>query len=105
MVPPQGNSPEGKAHSRSLECDSGQALQTQPGDPDRVVPASTSIQSLVFKVGPTTVRPVCNPVQSQTSQVCVTGSDSLPWEDLNVYAFPPVSTQPSDLKSHGSGLS
>ena len=48
-------------------------------------------------MGPATGRPVCNPVQPQTSQVCVTstGSDSLgsslSWENLDAYAFPPVS--------------
>ena len=26
LVPPQRNGPEGKTHSRSLECDSGQAF-------------------------------------------------------------------------------
>ena len=44
LVPPQGNSLEGKTHSRSLECDSRQAFQTQSSDSDRVVPISAGIQ-------------------------------------------------------------
>ena len=76
MVPPQGNSPESQAHSGSPECDSGQTIQAQSSDPDGMVPVSTSVQSLVFQVGPFTTRPLCNPVQSQTSQICVAGSGS-----------------------------
>ena len=64
LVPSQGNSPEGKAHSRSLECDSGQTVQTQSGDQDRVVPVSAGVQSLLLELGSTTGRPVCNSVQS-----------------------------------------
>ena len=30
---------------------------------------------------------------------------SLPWENLDAYAFPPVSAQPGDLKDYGLGLS
>ena len=54
-------------------------LSTQSSDPDRVVPISTGVQSFVFQMGPATSRLVCNPVQSQTSSVCITGtgSDSL----------------------------
>ena len=79
LVPSQENCPEGQTHSRSLECDSGQAFQAQSSDPNRVVPISAGVQSFVFRMGPTTSRLVCNPVQSQTSSVCITGtgSDSL----------------------------
>ena len=76
---PQRNSSALSTHSRSLECDSRQAVQTQSGDPDRVVPISAGVQSLVLQMGPFSCRPVCNPVQSQAPQVCITGagSDSL----------------------------
>ena len=95
----QGNIPEGKTHPGSLECDSRQIIQAQTSDTDRMVPISAGVQSLVLQVGPTTSRPVCNPVQSQTSHVCFTGTRStawavdalsLPWENLDVYAFTPV---------------
>ena len=68
LVPSQGNCPEGKTHSRSLECDRGQAFQTQPSDPDRVVPISTGVQSFVFQMGPTTGRLVCNPLLTPWAQ-------------------------------------
>ena len=76
LVPPQRNSPQGKAHSRSLECHSGQVFQTQSSDSNRVVPISAGVQSFVLQMGPTTSRLVCNPVQSQTSSVCITGTGS-----------------------------
>ena len=76
LVPFQGNSPEGLAHSGSLECDSRQAVETQSGDSNRVVAGSTGVQSVVLQVGPSSGRLVCHQFQSQTSQVCVTGSGS-----------------------------
>ena len=79
LVSPKRNNSQGSTHSGSVECDSRQAIQTQPADPDRTVPVSAHVQSLVFEMGPATGRPMCNLVQQQTSQVCVTrtGSDSL----------------------------
>ena len=75
-VPPQGNCAESKAHSGPLECDSGQAFQAQPGDSNRVVPFSAGFQSVVLQMAPTTSRFVCDPVQLQTSSVCIAGSGS-----------------------------
>ena len=109
LVPSQGNSPTGKTHPRSLECDSGQTIQAQSGDPDRVVSISAGVQSLVFELGPTTTgRPVCNAVQSQTSQVCVTGSrsdslggrrpESAMGESGCLRVSPSLSARPSDLQ-------
>ena len=111
LVPSQGNSPESKAYSRSLECGTGQAVQKQSGDPDRVVP----VQSLVFELGPATVRHVCNSIQSQASQVCVTGArsdclgdrrlESAMGESVCLRLPSSLSAQPSDLQGDGSGLS
>ena len=76
MVPSQGNSPEGQTHPRPLECYNGQIFQTQTSDSAGMVPISAGVQSLVFQMEPTTARPFYNLVQSQTSQVCVTGTGS-----------------------------
>ena len=115
LVPPERYSPEGKAHSRSLECDSGQAFQTQSSYSNRVVPISADVHSLVFQVDPTSGGLVCNPVQSQTTTVCLTGtgSDSLGSRCLEstvgsiggVRLSPRVSDPPGNLKVEGSGLS
>ena len=43
LVPHQGNSPEGKTNSRSLECNSRQILHTQTSDTDGVVPFSAGV--------------------------------------------------------------
>ena len=114
LVSPQRNSSAGPTHSRSFKCDSRQAVQTQPGDPDRVGPISTGVQSLVLKMGPATCRPVCNPVQSQTPQVCVTGtrshslgsgrSESAMGGSGHLRLSSSLPAQPSNLQSDGSGL-
>ena len=115
LVPPQRNSPEGKRHSRSLECDSGQALQTQSSDSNRVVPISAGVQSFVLQMGPARSRLVCNPVQSQTSSVCITGtgSDSLgsrrPQSSMGEFGCVRLSSSlpgpPGGGQDDGSGLS
>ena len=69
LVSSQEDSSAGQTHPRSLECHSGQAIPAQSSDPDRVVPVSTGIQSLVLQLGPTADRSVCDPIQSQASQV------------------------------------
>ena len=74
LVSSQEDNSAGKTHPRSLECHSGQTIQTQSSDSDRVVPVSTGIQSLVFKMGPTSNRSLCDSVQSQAFQVCFSGS-------------------------------
>ena len=115
LVPSQDNSPEGKAHSGSLECDSGQTVQIQSGNPDRVVPRSTGVQSLVLELGSTTGGLVCHSVQSQTPQVCVTGSgpdslgggcsESSMGKSGGLRLSSSLSAQPSDFQGGGSGLS
>ena len=79
LVPPQRNSSESQAHSGSVECHSRQAVPAQSGDPDRVVPVPTGVQSLVFHLGPAADRSFCHQIQSQASQVCLSSSglDSL----------------------------
>ena len=79
LVSSQEDNSAGQTHSGSLECHSRQAVPAQPGDPDRVVPVSTGVQSLVLQLGPAADRSFCHPIQSQASQVCLSSSglDSL----------------------------
>ena len=104
LVPSQRNCSESKAHSRSLECDSGQAFQAQSSDPNRVVPLSAGVQSLVFQVGPAPkvdlfatrfnyklpkfVSPVPDPTAWAVDAL------SLQLDHLEGYAFHPVSLIP-----------
>ena len=115
LVPPQRNSPKGKTHLRSLECDSRQAFQTQSSDSNRVIPISAGIQSFVLQMGPTSGGLVCNLVQSQTSPVCITGTgprslgSRRPQSTMGEYGHVRFSSSlpdsPSDLQDDGSGLS
>ena len=111
LMPSQGNCPEGQTHSRSLECDSGQAFQTQSSDPNRVVSISAGVQPFVFQMGPTTSRLVCNPVQSQASSVCITGtgSDSLgsgrPQSPMGKFLSTNLPGSPGGGQNDRSGLS
>ena len=43
LVSPQGNKSKGSPHPRSVECDSGQTIQTQSADTNRVVPLSAGV--------------------------------------------------------------
>ena len=114
-MPFQGNSPEGPAHSGSLECDSRQAVKTQSGDSNRVVAGSTGVQSVVLQVGPSSGRLVCHQFQSQTPQVCFTGSGSkglgsgcsksIMGEPGCVCLSAGISSQPGGLQDGGSRFS
>ena len=115
VVPPQGDNPPSEAHPGSPKCDSGQTVQAQPGDPDRMVSVSTGVSSLVLQMGSPTTRPLCHPVQSQTSQFCVTGSGSdsvgcrrpqhIMGKSGCVRLSPSCIAQSSSFKSHGPGVS
>ena len=115
LVPPQGNHSEGEAHSRLLECDSGQAFQTQSSDSNRIVPISAGAQSMVLQMGPTSGGFICDPIQSQTAPVCLTssGPDSLGGRRLestvgglgDVHLSPSLSDSLGNLKVKGSWLS
>ena len=111
----QEDSSAGQTHPRSLECHSGQAIPAQSSDPDRVVPISTGIQSLVLQLGPTADRPVCDPIQSQASQVYLsgTGLDSLrsgcsqPFMEQpgRVCLSSSIPSESGRVETRGSGLS
>ena len=115
LVPSQGHIPASQTHSGPFECDSRQTFQAQPGNPNRVVPVSTGVQSVVLQVDPSRSGLVCNQIQSQTTQFCVTGSGS---ESLGGGRSEPflgtagrlcipssIPASPSSLKTKGSGLS
>ena len=115
LVSSQEDNSAGQTHSGSLECHSRQAIPAQSGDPDRVVPVSTGIQSLVLQLGPTADRSFCHPIQSQASQVCLSGSGL---DSLGSGCSQPIMEQPGrvclsssipsqsgHIKTGGSGLS
>ena len=74
MVQPETNYVTSQAHSGSPKCHCRQAVQTQTGDSDGVVSRTGGFQPILPEVAHTGSRLICNQIQSQTSQVCVTSS-------------------------------
>ena len=85
-------------HSRLAECGSRQAIQTRPDHPNRVVSPSRGLPDNMHQVAPARNRPICHTVQQQVTSVSrvpdplasAVEALSLPWEDLDAYAFPPA---------------
>ena len=79
LVQSQADGAKGQAHSGALECDSGQTVQEQASDPDRVVSPAGGVRPLMCKVAHTPDLSFCHQVTSPTSQACVpsTGSAGL----------------------------
>ena len=74
LVQSKADCPEGQAYSGSSERHSRQTVQTQSGDPNRMVPPPGGFCSDMPALAPSVSGPVCHPVQSQTSPVCIPGS-------------------------------
>ena len=74
LVQSKADYPEGQAYSGSPERHSRQTVQTQSGDPNRMVPPPGGFCSDLPALAPSVSRPVCHPVQPQTSPVCIPGS-------------------------------
>ena len=98
LVPSQGNSTQGMTHSRSLKCNSRQIVQTKASDPDRVIPISAGVQSLVLQMGRPQVDLFATwfnhklpKFVSPDQTTWAVDASSHPWVGLDVYTFPPVS--------------
>ena len=73
LVQSKADCPEGQAYSGSPERHSRQAVPTQSGDPNGMVPPPGGVCSNMPALAPSVCGPVCHPVQSQTSPVCIPG--------------------------------
>ena len=76
LVQLQTDSSKGQAHSGKAECDSRQIVQEHSGYSDRMVPPAGSLRPLMCQVAHSSSGSLCNKVQSQTTQVCVTSTRS-----------------------------
>ena len=76
VVQPQTNYLTGLTHSGSSQCDCRQTVSAPPGDSDRVVSASSGVQSDLQQMALASDRLVCHRIQQQTSKVCVSGTRS-----------------------------
>ena len=98
LVYQKSSNSQSPTHSRPAEYGSRQAIQARSDHPDRVVSPGGLSENLQ-QVAPNTNRPVCpgfnNKLPLFASPVLdplATAVDalSLPWEDLDAYAFPPA---------------
>ena len=60
-----------QTHSRVSECDGRPPVQVEPSTVNRMVTASTGVQTDLPKVVHTSCRPICHSSEPQTSTVCV----------------------------------
>ena len=81
LVPPLSHNIKGQTHSQVSECD-GRPIQVQPSAVDRMVTASTGVQTDLPEVVHSSCGPVCHSFEPQTPSLCVQG--------LTAYAYPPT---------------
>ena len=74
LVQPEGDCVTSQTHPGSPECHCRQTVPTQTGDSDRMVSPSGDFRPPLPEVAHTSGRFICNQVQSQTSQICVSSS-------------------------------
>ena len=99
LVPSLPHNIESQAHSRVPECDGRPAVQVQPSAINRMVSASTGVQTDLPEVVRTSCRLICHSSEPQTSTVRI----SCPkpkglghrcpehnWTNLTAYAYPPT---------------
>ena len=65
---------KGQTHSRSSECDCRQIVSTKPNNSDRMVSSSGGIRPPVSNLAPSPGRHVCDQVQLQANQVCISST-------------------------------
>lgn len=65
---------ESPSHTRKVQCRSRPAIEKRSGSVDRMVPTSAGRKRHIQTVVQTTNRPVCDTVQSQVSDVCLSRS-------------------------------
>ena len=71
LVPSLSHNIESQTHSRVSECDGRPSVQVQPSAVNRMVTASTDVQTDLPKVVHTSCRPICHSSEPQTSTVRV----------------------------------
>ena len=96
LVHQEASDSEKPTHCRPAECGSRQAIQAKPDHPNRVVSPSSGLPNNMQQVALAPNRPIHHEVQQQVASVSpvldpkATAVDalSMPWEDLDAYAFP-----------------
>ena len=76
VVQPEADCIKSKTYSGSPQCHCGQIVPARSGDTNGMVPPAGSLRPDLQKMAQTGGGPICDQVQSQTSQICVPGSGS-----------------------------
>ena len=76
VVQPEADSIKSKAYSGSPQCHCRQVVPARSGDTNGMVPPTGSLRPDLQKMAQAGGGPICDQVQSQTSQICVPGSGS-----------------------------
>ena len=70
MVPSLSHNIKNQTHSRVSECD-GRPAQVEPSAVNKMVTASTGVQTDLLKVVHSSCRSICHSSEPQTSTVCI----------------------------------
>ena len=65
---------ESPTYPRPTKCGSGQAIQTGPDHPDRMVSPSRGFSKVMQQMAPASNRSICHEVQPQFTSVCLSGT-------------------------------
>ena len=76
VVQPEADCIKSTAYSGSPQCHCGQVVPARSGDTNGMVPPAGSLRPNLQKMAQTGGGPICDQVQSQTSQICVPGPGS-----------------------------
>ena len=76
VVQPEADSIKSKAYSGSPQCHCSQVVPARSGDTNGMVPPTGSLRPDLQKMAQAGGGPICDQVQSQSSQICVPGSGS-----------------------------
>ena len=100
LVQSETHCSKGQTHPRSSECHCGKTVPTGPSHSDGMVSPSGGIQPPLSSLAPSPGRRVCDQVNCKLTKFVSPVPDSnawavdaltVSWEDLDMYAFPPVS--------------
>ena len=99
MVPSLSHNIESQTHSRVSECDGRPSVQVKPSAVNRMVTASTGVQTDLSKVVHSSCRSICHSSEPQTSLYVSPVPDpnawdidalNINWTGLTAYAYPPT---------------
>ena len=103
---------ESQTHFRVSECDGQPSIQVEPSSVNRMVTASTGVQTDLSTVVHSSCRPICHSSEPQTYTLRVLDPNAwdmdalnINWTALTAYAYPPNgSNSQGDPKKSGNAI-